>query len=363
MIEAILEQVHRGPDDVLVLAGSLCEELGNHRSDVDIYRISADRFALQGGDPVEILDLGSFAADVETICGADLDELLARLGAVDSDGERDPRQAVADFSDAEVKLLHQLRIAQPITGTGAWQRLVGAIDRRKLGRVLLDRAVAWMGALHIDILGFIESGDDDSARPLLRAFRWRLAAALLAGLGETNPAEKWQTRQLAALRTVRAGTCLPGGLDLDRIYDAWLALDRRIGDSAAETAFRALLGLRFSIVPWAQHRFLAGYPLDSENNIFPEVRRDGAGGGSVLPALRLDSQIQRDARGIWLSRVASPEVIYINPLAHEVLLHFDGTATAGEAAQRLAQISPATSAEIATAIDDVHAMLGDRAFI
>jgi hypothetical protein len=363
LIGQIRARVQHDPADLLLLAGSLCEGLGNHRSDLDVYRVPSQHDEAPAGDPVSILDFGTFALDVETVERTALERLLARLDAVDSDADADPRKAVADFSDADVKLLHQLRIAHTVPGGEPFRQLAGAVHARKLARVLLDRAVAWMGALHIDILGFVEIGDDESARPLLRAFRARLGAALLAGLGETNPAEKWQIRLLARLATPRAALCLPGGDALATVIDRWRALDHRIGEWSAEQALRALARLRFAIVPWAQQRFLSGVSLQSNDNGFPAVAAQHRSDGTVLPPLRLDCQLQRDARGIWISRVASPEVIYVNPLAHEVLMLFDGASTAGAAVQRITQLSTAAATDIERAVDDFRTVLADRAYI
>lgn len=362
--DRLLAAVCRGADDVLILAGSLAEGVGNHRSDLDVYRLPAcEEPSEPGSDPVEIVDLGTVVADVETVGPERLGRLCACLGAVASDDPRDPRQSVADFTDADVKLLHQLCIATAFHGEERFRQIRAAVDRRKLARVLLDRAVAWMNVLQVDILGFIEVGDEASARTLLRAFRMRLGAALLAGLGETNPAEKWQTRRLLACASERPTLCLPGGLDLVAAVDAWSTFDRQIGELPVGQAFAGLLGLRSAIVPWGQCRFLSGIPLEGEANGFPRFEGSVGAAGERLPSLRLDCQVQQDERGIWISRIADPRMLYLNPLAHELLMHFDGASTSARAHARLEQISRAESDEIARSIADLRAVLEDNALL
>ncbi|SFG02023.1 hypothetical protein SAMN05518801_105230 [Novosphingobium sp. CF614] len=361
LLSGLAKQVAERADDVILLAGSLSEGLGNHRSDIDIYRVISCELSTQ--DPVEILDLGPVAADVETVSQSRVRTLLARLDATDSDQTSDPRDAVAAFSDGDIKLLHQMRIGTTLLGETVWRPLHSAIDARRLARLLLDRAVAWLGVLQIDLLGFLESGDDDSARPLLRQFRTRLGAALLAALGETNPAEKWQIRLLERQAQTRPDLRLPGGQSLPDLIAKWRAMDEVIGSGRAGDAMRALQNLRFIIVPWAQRRFHAGLALGEDGAQLPLSLMPADMTGDRLPPLRLDCQIQHDAQGLWVAKVAHAEMLYINPLAHELLLHFDGQSTRAAAAARLEAISDAPAFEIAQSISDFQMVLADRALI
>lgn len=357
---ATLLRETQGPDDApLFLSGSLVEGLGNHRSDVDAYLVSATGAGEHAafGDVI-LLELSDIIVDLEVVAPARLDALLDRLAAFPSSAPRDPRRAAVAFSPGETKLLHNLRVAEPVRGASRLVDLRSRLDVRALARIGLDLASVMLDAIHVDVLGFIEAGDDASARLQLRAFASQLAAALLAALGDTGLAEKWRTRRLALAASARGSLALPGGLTIARTVSRLAELDYTIAMQPPPSVLPQLVRLSHAIIPWAQERFLSGRPLDEAAPPAleqPPIEIDAD--ATALPPLAVDCRLQRDGRGLWLGSIGSPRQLYINELAHELLLRFDGCTSRSQAATRLQQLTPAAPDELERCIGDFHAVL------
>jgi hypothetical protein len=352
--QRLIGAVSAVPGEVALLTGSLVEGLGNLRSDIDVYWVT-DR-------PVEttfanalVCDMGAgVAADIEVFRPNGLRDLLSRFADIDTGPNRDVRRSATSFSLSELKLLHNLRIGIPLWGADGLEALQLALDSVALARTLLDLAHAHLDMLHSDILGALGAGEITTARHLLRAFRNHLAGALLAGLGETNPAEKWRPQKLTLARAAHGDIQLPGGRPLSEMVDEIENSDARIGTDDPYQVFRRLLAASWSILPWAETLLSGAAPRRGNRG---SVQTRPSGGGRPLPALSLECRVGCDSRGVWLSALRSPQILYLGPLAHDLLPCFDGETSIAGAVRQLSQRSSASCDELRDGIQDFARVL------
>jgi len=366
LLTALAAVAPPGEDDIVYLSGSLIEGMGNHRSDLDVYCLLADPSARPAeatfGD-VAIRLIEGLAVDIEMPPLAKVRDLMNRLAGFPSHTARDGRVSATAFSPGEIKLLHNLGVGRPLRGRERFEALRATLDPRALSRIGFDYASAYLDLLHADILGMIEVEQFEGARHLLRAYRMHLAGALLAACGETNPAEKWRSLKLRTLQAWCAGLALPGDQSLGAFVEGWFALDETIGQEPPAQSLGRLLHMTYALVPWALDRFYGGGVLAPEAARGIDAPARSEGSEPPLPALRLDCRLGRDGRGIWVTAIRSPDVLYINTLAHEAVLSFDGRTPALEARRRIAARSPAEPYELDGSITDLKAVLTDHALI
>jgi len=364
---AVSEHLAPAGDEACYVTGSLVEGLGNGRSDIDVYLVTdrdlSDRL-LSG--KVAILPLGNAALDLEVLSRARVETLLDRLEQFPSDQARDHRISALAFSQPELKFLHNLAIGTPLVNERAHRELVSHVDARALARILFDYSLAWADTLHTDLLGLLEDRDHASARYLVATFAGHVAAMFLAATGNTNPAEKWRVRKLAALAQSGADERLPGGRDLASTAAAFesLCVSGEANGPAVRTQFARMLRLAYAVIPWAQRRFLSGEPLapkrDGERRALPGRDGGSAGAQEILRPLTLGCRIRYADGAYTLTDADTPIVLTFNELAYELLLQFDGTITTRDAVHRLAAITDAPPADVAGSVRDFQLVLESR---
>lgn len=339
---ALDEVVADIPDGALALAGSLIEGIGNARSDIDVYLVAAspDDGRLSFGD-AQVVAVGGLVVDIEYVDPARLRRLTDTLARFPSDEVRNQRPSAVALTLAEIKILHNLRVARPVRGEDAWRETVRAIDARGLARLLFDFCAVSIDMTQEDAVGFLEAEDPESAIALLRMLRQHLAGALLAAFGETNPAEKWRSLKLRSLAQTHGALRLPGGRSVSGAVAFLRDADAAIGVESPVRMLTELLQLAHAVLPWGLARFESGIALDDVpvDAAAEPVVTDADVHSPPLPALTHDTRIRRDAEGIWISRIGSARRIYINAIGHELLLHFDGRTQAGRAASYISAVA------------------------
>lgn len=344
---ALDEVVADIPDGALALAGSLIEGIGNERSDIDVYLVAAspDDGRLSFGD-AHVVAVGGLVVDIEYVDPARLRRLTDTLARFPSAEVRNQRPSAVALTLAEIKILHNLRVARPVKGEDAWRATVRAIDARGLARLIFDFCAVSIDMTQEDAVGFLEAEDPESAVALLRMLRQHLAGALLAAFGETNPAEKWRSLKLRRLAQTHGALRLPGGRSVSGTVAFLRDADVAIGLESPARMLTELLQLAHAVLPWGLARFESGVALNGEaldgvpvDAVAEPVVTDADAKTPPLPALTHDTRIRRDAEGIWISRIGSARRIYINAIGHELLLHFDGRTQAGRAASYISAVA------------------------
>ncbi|HSC79327.1 MAG TPA: hypothetical protein VLC08_03145 [Chitinolyticbacter sp.] len=364
----LLEETGACGDEVLYVTGSLVEGLGNLRSDIDVYLITARAFdARTDFASVLIIPFEACPVDVEIVAPERIEVLIGRLARFAPDHDVDPRRTATAFSAAELKLLHNLCQGAPLFGAARLAGWQARIVQRTLSRILFDLSQVYLGMLHLDILGQLEDGDAASAAQMIEQYRGHLIGALLAVLGNTNPADKWRLRLLERLTAGRHATDLPPGYDLPGIVRQLRGFRApRSSVLVAFEAFMALQRLAHVIVPWGQRRFAdpaaqhsAGIPARPAQA--PPSLPDGDG---VLPALSTELSLHFCGPDAYrLTALDEHCVIEVNQQAYAILLCFDGKTTLNQAAGRLAAHSGLAPDMLAGAIDDLQQVLRGHALL
>jgi hypothetical protein len=364
---AVREHLAPAGGEACYVTGSLVEGLGNGRSDIDVYLVTdrdlSDRL-LSG--KVAILPLGSAALDLEVLSRARVETLLERLAQFPSDQARDHRISALAFSQPELKFLHNLAIGTALVNERAHRGLVSRVDARAIARIHFDYSLAWADTLHTDLLGLLEERDHASARYLLASFAGHVAAMFLAATGNTNPAEKWRVRKLAALAQSGADERLPGGRDVASTAAAFesLCVSCEANGPAVRAQFARMLRIAYAVIPWGQRRFLSGEPLapkrNGERRALPDRHGGSAGSDEILRPLTPGCRIRYADGAYTLTDADTPMVLTFNELAYELLLQFDGTITTCDAVSRLAAITDASPVDVASSVRDLQLVLESR---
>lgn len=347
------------PGSALALAGSLIEGIGNSRSDIDAYVIApAPCDGRLSFGTCQVVSVRGLMLDIEYVDLVLLRRLTDTLARFPSTHDRDPRTSAIALSMTEIKILHNLLLAQPVFGADVWHDTICAIDAAALARILFDFCSVSIDMTQEDSLGFLGADDPESARGSLRILRQHLGGAILATFGETNPAEKWRNLKLRQLKATYGDTRLPGGRNLREAVDFWCDADMAIAREAPLTMLSALLQLADSILPWALERFQSGISLSS---VLPALSRQSSTKASIdsllLPTLSLDTRIRRDKQGVSISRIGLPRRIYVNDLGHELLLQFNGSTQTSCAAARLFDATGVDHEEACRCIDYFYTVL------
>lgn len=197
LVEVSESQLGLTGGDVLCAIGSLVEDLGNGRSDVDLLLIT-DRTNIATTYPsVAVLPLGSLYIDVYILDTSTAEALVGRL-AVFAGASGDPRDA-GEFGHGELKLLHRMIHAEILCGFRAYQRLVYSISIESLVRQRIQNALHECKCLALDLLG-MESDEDWPSMTMASSLMLDYSVeALLAGHGLTNPVVKWRMKLLQRL--------------------------------------------------------------------------------------------------------------------------------------------------------------------
>lgn len=365
LTRSIKDQLGDRTGTVCYLAGSLIEGIGNTRSDIDVYAIADGSPRHATFADVVIGDYKGVTLDIEFVASATIERLLDRLSQYPPDALRDHRVSATAFSFGELKVLHNLAIGHPILSESEFEELRQRCDEVALARVNFDRHQAYLGVLQDDALGFLEQGQLDAARCILRQMRSHLTGLLLAANGNTNPAEKWHFAALKRLGKSKKARILPHLATVD-VIDELRALDKAIGSQDPFMTFRRINHLSLALVPWGLRQFCD--QAASASTSAACGRRPRAAGckrsdGRKLPPLTLDAMAGYDDGGIWISKLAHPKRLYLNPLAHELLLSFDGQTCVDEARKRLNQSQSDDACELAQSVEAFERVLRQHELI
>lgn len=345
--------------DMIFVAGSLCDKLGNAESDVDVYLISPTPPPLENQGSVYPHNIGQVTLDIELWLPDQVTSLVNRLQSLSARSQERGHLSATLFKPEEREFLHRLKVGIPAWGSEELARLQKRIDPKKLSRQIFDRAQLRVGTAHQDILGLLEAGDRASVFFLCHTLIGFMMDAVLAATGNTNPTEKWRMRLLRRLDATGWDANLPAGPLRPSTTDYFMNLSLLPQCNSPLFVQRVYdcITLANRLIPWGQHRFyqdetgLAQHPD-------PEPREEPVGATATtnqqLPPLRWDVQIRYIQGDLRLFGIRGGPSHLLNQLSLETLVFFDGKSTIYDALEHLRRRSSATEADLLTAIDDLR---------
>lgn len=275
-----------GPDDLLLAVGSVPENLGNAKSDLDLYLISpkGDR-PTEAGDEVALV-VDRCLVDVRLLPSADLDGLLLRLAGW-AELPWDVSRPVK-FTIDERLVLHRLRHGCPIHDgeVNAVRSRLPSLD--DLARLKLHVARHLSRTVQVDMAGCRDAGDFRSLVFAGQELLGHAVDALVAGYGLTNPTPKWRNRLLDLVPAAwdRHLTVRPSGSTIgEHVWRLHRAPEYPDEAGSMRHAGRITTFAR-AVFAWAERQALHGPgPAVAVNGwrLLHEVRYDGP-----LPLLDFD---------------------------------------------------------------------------
>jgi predicted nucleotidyltransferase len=348
IIESVRAHIHLLPGEAIFASGSIVEGLGNLYSDLDLFVVTdRDVSALQAGPAIVLLSRET-PIDIEVLSPEDIHRSVQRVCSV-YDKLDDPRHALG-LTLKELDMLHRLSIGRPLVHPDVCAGYQELVPTAHLARILFARAQSLINSLQQDIVGHIWAGDGDSARLIAQRLAGAAFDCLLATFGNTNPSEKWRLSKLTTL-PARDVESLLNGTPFGSLRDTALFFLTFMGAcDSVEYCFEAVR-LANALLPWCQYR-LRGQTMDSRIPI--SLERPAS--TRSLPSLDLLAQIRYEDDALCLSHIRRPINLLFNPLAHNLLLSFDGKTSPHEAATVL--IRESTNVEEAlSVVDDVTRVL------
>jgi hypothetical protein len=339
--------------DVLLAVGSLAEDMGTSRSDLDLLLITArseDKFPAV--DHVPLLVERCFV-DVQLWRLAEFEKLIARFNAW-SQTPWDVMHAV-NFTTEERTLLHRLLHGQLLKGDR--RRLMKRLPpRRDLARLRLQVARQAARTIQVDMSGYREIRDYQTLVFAAQELLGHAVDALLASYEITNPLVKWRSRLLSLLPSDwdRSLGIPPTRVTAQQyVWDLHRAPERPEKKLALEHAFR--------ITTFARAAFLSSELRLVQNSLAAEpiawrsTRMKPQ--DETLPYLDFDVDFLVGDDRVFLARLNEFEQpIELSASEFRLTLLFDGTTTVSQA-KRISAGSRRASGH-STTVEDLIARIG-----
>jgi hypothetical protein len=313
--EVVRRQLNVADADLIFIAGSLVEGLGNKRSDLDIYWVTDGRPAFTK----QSLPVGSCVADVQILPAQSVEELVRRFAAWLGAEDGDPRH----FTPRDRLQLHRLLNCVAIQSRGRLESLIKTITKESLARhkVALSKVEAFN--LHLDLVGLLEEGKYYS---LIGAAQFLLGYAidtLVAAYGFTNPNPKWRIELFNSLPTAWEER-LPGRslhLQPDRF---WLEHNRppvKADPKACEKYVERITTFSRNVHAWATWLL-----TDAKSaTAYPPAGPTPGRKSPKLPKLKMDVVAEYRADQFYIYAVSNPtSYAQVSPAAWRVISLFDG---------------------------------------
>ncbi|MDF9302027.1 hypothetical protein P5P81_05600 [Tritonibacter mobilis] len=207
--DEILERSVAGPDDIVILSGTLVEGIGNAHSDLDVYVIGDDLPTAESvgeRNYLEVVDgkvrayydylpTGSFGFDVEYYSKSELTEMLAQVDDLYARSLKSTKILRQTLVYTVMDALHKVHVGECLCNEHRLRGLVPEDSWRKLSFVLYRNKIGGYPEFK-DIMGAWKSGDFDTALENARTYLLRQAGALCHLTGSTNAKPKWALQML-----------------------------------------------------------------------------------------------------------------------------------------------------------------------
>jgi hypothetical protein len=197
VVEHLRGAIDLSPGDMLLLVGSVADQLGNECSDVDLLLVTDRDDICYTSLRDIVLPLRGAVVDIRVVSVCTVENLVSCFSDWAAK-PRLPREATA-FSPAETKLLHRIKNGISLYGMVECASLQRSIDQNSLSRNLIDASSYRASTFQVDMAGFYRSQDLTSLHFAGQQLLGHIMDALLASCGMTNVNPKWRVKQLSFL--------------------------------------------------------------------------------------------------------------------------------------------------------------------
>lgn len=210
-----------GGQEVLLAVGSVAEDLGNSKSDLDLLMISPQAKVADKIDNVECSWVsGDCIVDMQILTMSDVKALIARLDSWAAEPWDASRAAL--FSADELLLLHRLCNGVVLSSNRELQGARGLLpDPGRVARLKLHTARHMARTFQVDMVGYKRLGDWHSLIYASQDLLGRAVDGLLAAFQRTNPNPKWRSRLLHELPPDWARQIVSRSLAADARQAVW----------------------------------------------------------------------------------------------------------------------------------------------
>ena len=354
VIAKVDSAVHLTPGDVLFVSGSLVEELGNEKSDLDLFLITS-RTDIQFTSLHDVIVVvNDCIIDIRVVQHSAVEEILGRF----NHWARQPRLArnAFEFTDDDRKFLHRLLIGEAFYGASDLRKLKDCLDAKDLARHKLDWARHLAGTIQIDLAGLHSAGDQYSMLFAAQELLGHTMDGLLAGYGYTNPNQKWRVRLLARL-PVDWEQRLPGTISGMSAVENFMMLHKAPESTSRRAIFEHTLRIAaFSrrVFPWAELNLLGSPEINLP--LAAVAIYDRTEEAQPLPCLNFDVKIRFTEGHFELLRLGEKGPIFqLSPQAYALLCLFDGEHSMSAAIDYAKQLGSKERAQ--EEIEDMIAMI------
>lgn len=315
--------------DVLLAVGSLAENMGTSRSDLDLLLITdRPKNKLPAVNHLPVI-VGGCLMDVQLWRMAEFEDLLAQFQA----WAQTPWQVshAVNFNVEARSLLHRLIHCRVLKEDKQERIMKGLPSRRDLARLKLHVARHLSRTVQVDMAGYREVGEYETLMFAAQELLGHATDALLAGYEMTNALAKWRSRLLGLLPADwdRSLGIRPTGLTAQQhVWNLHRAPERPDKKSVLEHAFRITTFARVAFL-WAELRLV-------QNSIKTELtkwhRVPMSPRAAKLPCLDFDVDFFMGDDRFFLARLNEfAEPIEVSPREFRLALLFDGKTTISEA--------------------------------
>ena len=327
LVEDVESTVGLHPHDVLLVAGSVVEDLGNSRSDLDLLLVTPRAESLLPARDEIALVAGRSLVDMRVLRLAQVEDLVARL----EQWQRLPWDVTnaVSFGLQQRVLLHRLAYGRVV-----WRESRDEVPRpseASLLRLKLHVARQMSRTIQVDLAGHAETGDYESLTFAAQDLLGHAVDALLAGHGFSNPLAKWRSRlsSLVPSDWEALASLRPSGLTAsERVWSLHRTPPRPGRQECLEHALRIAAFAR-AVFVWAERR-LGLKPRGLDTADWPSPSSPSA--DARLPYLDFDVDFELSDEDVTLGRLNDfGETLRLSPHEFEIALLCDGTTTYREA--------------------------------
>ncbi len=349
LVERVDRECGLRPGDVLLVAGSLVEGLGNTKSDIDLLLIRTDAPDATKLDEDFGFMLGRAVTDVRVLAASSIRKLTDRLQTWA--GQLWTVLRPADFDLDARLLLHRLSHGRQIHPVGQRMPVIRYPGLRSdLSRLKLHTARHMARTIMVDMVGYRDVFDHASLVFAAQDLLGHAVDGMLAGFGVTNPHAKWRSRLLATLPddwSTGLGHRLPEVRPADAHWRMHQAPPTPEREAASAYAQRIAAFARATFA-WSESQLVHPGTLSDLAYYWPSSPPPKS---PLLPQLEVDVDFAFVEGGVAVARLNEPGVpLRLSGREFALLLLFDGQTSAAEAMSALGERegSPLSEDEIAS---------------
>jgi hypothetical protein len=318
-----------GATDRLLVVGSLAENLGNPKSDVDLILITHGHSNSPQSSVAFII--GSCLIDMELLAASAAEEAFGRLSDWAELSWDISRRA--PFGQEDRQLLHRCLHNIPIFEGKDIDADYQSAAKVQLARLKLQIARHMARTIQVDLVGYAEVGDYRSMVFAAQELLGHAADGLMSAYHLTNPSFKWRSRLLERLPATwqRNLGIRPIHVEASKAYWCLHRAPRNVSRTAAVVHASRVASFARAVFAWSEWRLLAGKSQVDPLADWPQPARSES--DSKLPCLNFDVDFSGGKDERRLGRINEfDRPIDLSETEFRIALLCDGMTTAREAA-------------------------------